>query len=453
MAPLLKHVAGGRPALAAAIALALLLSPATLRAQAAAALPDPTRPPNSKLASLKGDVTAALRNKKFEPVSIEQFDEYFNDYLLLQFAEPSSSPNKIRADLRSKYFMQGRSGAPYARLNTLVFNMMKSIIITKFPPEPKYYAVKYNAMLVIGELNEQESDAVAKAPAKPLPEALEYMLKMVRNPKVPDYLRVPALTGIESHAKSNSDVALAPEARANLIKTMLDLLNQQTPPANRTADAQVELRRKAAMILGELGEAGTGGNTEIVDALAATLRNIKNPPSLRCGAAEAIGGLRLPGGGRVDTGTLIHDLVDLATTVCRAEVKFSEANEIPPNRRRLASTLYSVKRGTFGLDGNHGVAAAASEEQRDLITQVRISLMALIKKVSESKDLTATELAKLAPLQNLEKAVKGLGKSAVTAGPGPAPVDARRRPGSRTDMVAREPGADTSRDKPPAVTE
>ncbi len=302
---------------------------------------------------------------------------------------------------------------------------MKDIISGDFP-----ISVKYNAMLVIGDLNESEFDAAVNTKLKPLPDALKFMTRVVqsKSPKVPDSLRVPALLGILRHAEIHPNQPMpGPEPRQTVMKTLLDLLAQQTPPDNRAPEAQAWLRRLAAQALGSMGEPGLEGGTEVLSALATTLKDSKNPLSVRCAAAQAFGEMKLPN--NVDMTGLCLDVVALQVAACKQEIAWAKAEQTDPNRRRLATFTYSTRIGIFGPDGKHGVSAGVSENNKEMVGKIKTNYILMIKML-DKEPVKPSELQTL--VNNFEEIIKVYGKGAAIAAP-----PAGGKPSARTGEASR----------------
>ena len=105
------------------------------------------------------------------------FDDYFKKYFFPQFTSTSPGTHDnlplLRKNLRS-FLTYGKSGPPHEQLNKLTLAAMKNIVEGKYD-----LAIKYNAMLVIGDLNEIDG------PGKPKPygPAFNELAKSLRCPR------------------------------------------------------------------------------------------------------------------------------------------------------------------------------------------------------------------------------------------------------------------------------
>ena len=368
----------------------------------------PGTPPNLKLRARNSAVVTDLREKNFAALEESLFTEFFNDYYLQLFARPDDHTatdrlplNKLRIELRTRFFGGGKSGAPYNRLNELTFQMMKAIIAGDFP-----ISVKYNAMLVIGDLNETEFDAAVNARLRPWPKALDFMVKALKSNKVEDYLRVPALIGIMRHAELHPKEPMPADLRPLVTKTLTELLAQQTPPNTREPSAQAYLRCLAAQALGSMGESGAEGGNEVLSLLATTFKDPKNPLSVRCAAAQAFGEMKLP---NTDMTGLVCDMLALAVTACETELARAVQEETEPNRRRLATCIASIRVGIFGPDFKHGLFPGVAEEKKsDMGNKIRTHMGAIIKLIDKGP-IKPAELK--VPVDGLKEIIKTYGKA------------------------------------------
>jgi hypothetical protein len=289
--------------------------------------------------------------------------------------------------------------------------MMKNIIKQKFPDEPKYDALKMSAMLVIGDLNEQEGEAGAKP--KPLMAAMQYMLQVVNDAKAPDILRVPALLGIQRHCQCFDAYPPSADARKEIATSMVKLFKQRTPPENRDANAQNWLRRMALQNLALLGSPGAEGPSDVVEAVVAAIRDEESSMSLRCAAASALADLKLAGITAVNVNDLSNQLGVLAVTLEKRESDLAEQTQEAPNARRLKLGLKDVYYGLVGRDTRHGLLLSAPEPRRAAIEDMAKK----IKEVLVASNLSTEDLEK--KRLELEKLIK----PAKVAAPGaPAPA-------------------------------
>ncbi len=126
---------------------------------------------------------------------------------------------------------------------------------------PEYHpAFRYNAILVIGMLDEQYANGPGQAP-KPLPKATKALTYIVNNAtatdkdiKYPPAIILGAIIGLERHAQLRA--SLTPEAIAAMTSALLKLVMHDEPIQEMDADAYAWIRLRAAETLAKLGSVG-----------------------------------------------------------------------------------------------------------------------------------------------------------------------------------------------------
>lgn len=306
---------------------------AELRAQ------DPAADPEEGQKKLGSDIKKMLREA--QPLSADdktKFDGYFNRYYF-QLIKATKDPPKFRQDLRNQYFRPGKKGPPYERLNGLVRGMMQKYIAGDFPPP-----IKCNAVLVLGELNEEEPPPAT--PARPWAAAQKDLLALVSAPKTPDAVKAGALVGLMRSAEWHAKSPLPADVVAALIDAALPLVSQGTPPAGRSAAGHEWLRQSAIGVLGALGQ--TGPNQSVLKALAAVLVDPQAAVKTRGAAARALGKLNY-GSVQADGPALAAALELLLADGCGGELQRAEDRAKEPSKRRIWSLLVDVQLAIKGL--------------------------------------------------------------------------------------------------------
>jgi hypothetical protein len=178
----------------------------------------------------------------------QKFDAFFNRVVFPQFTRseniyyPRSVKGaaklkeevcilpEMREELKKVFFRVATNRQAHDRLNSLALNAMGHIAAGNYHP-----VARYNAMLVIADLNQDEA---SQAPYKP---ALQWLVGAARSNQVPDGVRVAALLGVLRHAKAGID--------ANMMKTVTGAMEQIVRdakiPATRSRDGHDWLRRRA----------------------------------------------------------------------------------------------------------------------------------------------------------------------------------------------------------------
>jgi hypothetical protein len=312
------------------------------------------------LVAQKAEIGRILREKSLaDPQKAALFNDYFKLFFR-QFINPSPGPNTfpdLRHELRI-FRAVGQKGQAYDALTQLSYRYMGAIAISdKYSP-----AARVNAILILGELNEQEA-------GKPLSAALRPLLIFAtgdsyQGQPIPDELKVAAMVGLERWASLG---AIPADKQAALSGAMLALVNQQTPPPGRTAEAQDWMRRQAAQVLAALGSPGP--KNEVLAAYETILAASGTRNSLRCEVAKCLGRLKYPEGLQADFPALANLIGHQTVEICQRELDRDQ------QRPRRALFTYALRSALLGLEGSSGrgglKAAASGTDAQQLVDAVR----------------------------------------------------------------------------------
>jgi hypothetical protein len=196
------------------------------------------------------------------------------------------------------------------------------------PTEPTYHpAVRYNAVLIVGMLDEQYAREGATTPAKPYPKANSALTGVVNHAMsgkdaFPPAVVLGAVVGLERHAKLRAGLP------ANNVKAMTDALvkvvSQSQPILDMDREAYNWLRLRAATALATLGSPGQ--NNAVHDALVKLVGDLKSTDD-RCSAAALLAKIKYEGA-TVDGAATADRLFTLARDLATEESKrASEFNE------------------------------------------------------------------------------------------------------------------------------
>ncbi|MEX0820256.1 MAG: hypothetical protein WD070_11715 [Pirellulaceae bacterium] len=256
-------------------------------------------------------------------------------------------------------------------LMALTFQQMQAFTQSKFALHP---AVRYNAMLLLGELNASErgakgADGRPSAYPDPLPAALDAMVAEYQNPDQIDAVRVAALVGIDRHAKLDlarpENRRIAGAKKKVIVDEMLALLNA-VPPEGRTAAGHTWMQRRAIDILGALGMVGV--YPEANAALERIVADKKAPISLRCTASEALAQWA-PNSNKIDASAVSRNLGLIAVKACKDELdrmaSLVTQEEDMKKLRELIKKANPAATGQFGgtmAGGGEGMMQGAGGE-------------------------------------------------------------------------------------------
>ena len=390
-----------------------------------------------------------LDGRKSLSDSQKHFDGWYKQWLfaLMTQIEPVVSEKGEKITVRPlaeiplrrqelyKDFRKCKVDAVHKHLNSLTLRAMLTIASTD--EDGTYHpAVRHNAMLIIGDLNEREGSSIGsnRGPPDPYAAALPILLEEVVNPKRIDAVRSAALVGLLRHAKM--DRFRDPQQRWNqaertkIFESVMPLASSQQPPEGRSLAGHTWMRRRAVEILGNLDAALEGD--ELISLLDQIAGGTKESLALRADAAHALGRITLPPTLEPKAASLAGKLAGIAVESCMDEVlriqarldeeaadalkyeeglggrrqpggaispfggdislfggdRFSligpdgeELEEEKPadprndlSRRNLKSRLHNVHIGLVGIDGGSGMLAlsASSEQGEDVDAAVNL---------------------------------------------------------------------------------
>ena len=294
---------------------------------------------SATLAAEKGLSRTEIAQKRAEVMKILSddqatidpvFEEYFKGFFLPQFVAPTVSAfslddlPRVRNELK-RCFKAGKNTAALDQLNKMVFDKMSAIILKGEgikPGSPYEGAIKYNALLVMTELTDNDGGK-----PKPSADAFKFLFHKILKGNTKDYMKAAALIGIERDAAAR---AIPKDAVPEVTKTLLDLVNQKEPPAGRDAAAHQYLRRSAAQVLAAMGSPGPDYSVaKTFESLAA---DPKLRPTFRCEMAQFIGQLKFPKAAEAEVQRLATCVARQTLSICRQELDNAKAG----NRARRA---------------------------------------------------------------------------------------------------------------------
>jgi hypothetical protein len=232
---------------------------------------------------------------------------------------------KLRYNLFKNYLWPATNVQLQTDLTQLAYDAMLNIALSKSDP-PYHPAVRYNAILIIGMLDEQygiETGASRRAPV-PLKKANDFLTLVVdkgAEDKVPPPLMFGAIVGLERHAQYKDSWKNEAPARIEAMrKALLKLVTHEKPVQDMDRDAYSWMRMRAAQVLAMLG--GVGEQNAVHNALVklvATGRSLDD----RCNVAGLLEKLDYKDVKLDDAGTA-EPLFALARDVAAAEDKRAE---------------------------------------------------------------------------------------------------------------------------------
>jgi hypothetical protein len=312
-------------------------------------------------------------------------DQYFGKFFFPLFKQPVRSDDL--ANLRKAYKIIVRDipktkGHDY--LNKLMLDELKLMITRE-----RNTAIKYNAMLLLGELNESDDSSAIK----PLPEAFGMLMTVVALKDRPelDYLKPAALVGL---ARIAQEGAIPKEKAADVTARMLAIVGTKDPPPGMSGSAHTYLRRRAAHVLAAMSDPGADGS--VAKALEAMLSDPQASVVTRCELARYIGMLKYPASASAEVERLAGVLGRQAVEMCDAEVgpvspagpQGTGGTQKLASRRRI---MYALDSSNAGLEGLYASVERGSETQK-FIYALRDPMGSLLKALGELDETKEAEV-------------------------------------------------------------
>jgi hypothetical protein len=379
--PKLLTSRGIRPSMAAKIGSALLVC-ATVRVLLAQAPPAPTGPApavaedtdtrgykvqippeiytdpknRGKLQTLKntqirGLVTAQPSTVN-DPATKASLDRFFQQYFfpVMTTEEGLKTIADDRKYFLTQYAQAAKDSAAHSYLINVAFTCASKIVQDNYHP-----ASRYNAMLLISSLNDQESNTQGvQTVAEPMQAALPFILQQFQKADNPDLVKLAALLGLSRHLELDNyrpPASAMPGARKTVIvKELTALVDAKEAPEGRTPEAHTWMRRRAIEALGMA--CITKPDPGIATTLDTLLKDETEPLSVRFTVASLLGKIALQAPAKIDPVPTAKELGYLALFACDAELTRAEnfRKTDAEHEARLAGT-YS---GEIGYGGEGG---------------------------------------------------------------------------------------------------
>jgi hypothetical protein len=352
-----------------------------------------------KVRQLRQGVNEVLRSSNtLSPTQQETLRNYYGNAIFRAMTqpaaldEPSRFPDWRSEIVRDLYILRGRDAA-HSFLRKLVLDSTK-VLAAENPNGNFHPACRYNALLIMGELNETEPDRDGSRRIPEIPYApVRPVLLNVLSSNQSDELQIAALIGLQRHAKL---LALAGQADRAVGSAMVKIIQTKQPAAGASLDAHHWKQRICVETLGLIGQGAEAAYLEPI------VLDDNLPLSLRCAAAQALGQLDYGDSQQVNAGPLLKGLGKVALSACQDEIQritdYSTANSssagqprtapggiggapagpvedpvVRMSRRNLKHRLRCVRQG---LEGVERVATAA--EQKNTVTAMKAEVESIL---------------------------------------------------------------------------
>lgn len=264
------------------------------------------------------------------PSNQQVYEQYFMRYyfpaMLRTDAESLKELGEMRSDLFERYMWDAHPQVQ-ADLTAKAYRYARSTVLNNDMPAP----IRYNALLVLGLLDSKYGSR-SNPEVTPLPEANRLLAQIVvycaEQQRLPNYLEVGALVGLERHAKYFD--ALDTTAQRQTTRALARAAMQTKFRGGASREVQAWIRLQAARAIANTKQPGQRG--VFVVAIASIVADRKMDTESRVAAAGSLGKLDLtsapaPAGKRASTA-----LLALACTVANEEQE--DANLFADLQRR-----------------------------------------------------------------------------------------------------------------------
>ena len=330
--------------------------------------------PVEDLSRRRGDVVKVLRESRFDAIPQQAFEEYYNKYAFPRWTQANNYNllPQYRKDLKTELQTGKGGGPPHDRLVQLAMDYLGKLANGHYHP-----AVRYSAMLAIGDLYAREQQDI-RTPPVPLPAALPMLLAAVEAADQIDAVRVAALVGLRQHAVLG--VADPQIINQQIVPAMLKIAGTKVAPG-RNLEGHAWIRGLACDVLGELRVAGQQG--EVAKALADIAGDNAAHFISRSAAARALGKLNYQGAA-VDPMQVASQVGSLAADALakEAELEAPDFDALLREKKGGASGMYGVPGMEGGMDpmmmmdpmGGMVGPTSADEERKKLEKEYSLSL-------------------------------------------------------------------------------
>jgi hypothetical protein len=273
-----------------------------------------------------GKSAIKIKISKDEPLDITDRD-FFYGYFFAEMTQLDKlgELDTKRVDFFKNYVMRAKA-IPHQNLVAWALQKMEEISSGNYHP-----AVRFNALLIVGQLNEKES-GFSDDPAEPLAAALDVLIAQLEKPDQMDALQLASWIGIlrhSTHALHNAaenEYTILEEKKTQIRNQAIALLQQRQPPADRSSEGHVWLQRRAIEVLGTLDK---NPDVPVIDEITFYTSDENSPMSLRLTAARSLADFTFDPKTKINAVAEAHALGALAVQACRNEI-----NRVENTRRR-----------------------------------------------------------------------------------------------------------------------
>jgi hypothetical protein len=365
------------------------------------------------------DVQRSVKNPADYTANKAKLAEYFQKYYFPSMTRPTPEAlaelSKRRNDLFKLHLWATTNEELQSDLTALTHETMLKIAanVLELKPQivvadPPYHpAVRYNAVLILGMLDEKYAvEGAANAVPKPYPPATKILTSIVDSAttttRFPPPVILGALIGLERHAQYRD--TMDPATAAAMSTALVKFVNHDKPIQDMDPKAYAWLRLRAASALARMG--AVGQNNDVHDALIKLIGSFKTIDD-RCETASMLGRLKYEGA-KIDNKAALDTIFQLARDVADEEAKRAEDFEMmrttgggayafvqpttlgasdeeqydPYPRKHVLARLLQLMAGLDALK------KAVPEEDQKKIDAVKAAIKPVIDKASDEKTIS-----------------------------------------------------------------
>jgi hypothetical protein len=246
---------------------------------------------------------------------------------------------------------------------------------------PYHPAVRYNAVLILGELDQQYAAKGANpTPPIPLPAGTRALLVLLekdefKGVKIPPMLKVGALVGLERHGRFGID----PQYAAQVTQGAINLIGQQETPAEMAPEVHHWLKCLAARVL--VRQFAAGPDEAVNGALVSMIGDQEMSLEDRCCVAALLSEMDYSAVQGLDTATTVTALGNLAQAVTSDEA--GHARDFI--EEKLRGSAGQFQQGRFRAGRASSLDTGPRYERRRLLDRL-LALESGIKAVAAGAD-------------------------------------------------------------------
>jgi hypothetical protein len=342
---------------------------------AAAAQQYRTDPIDDKARMNRTTAQRALKDPASYAADRAKFDEFFTKYYFpaMTRTEPQALEElgKLRYELFARYLWATNSEQLQRDLTGMAFQAMVPIVGSKGQP-PYHPAARYNAILVIGQLDDQYAieTGANRRPPKPMQQANEFLGKALEaanaDKAIPPALIVGALVGLERHAQYRESLPAA--AITKMAQEGLKIANREAPIAGVNREVFRWIQLQAARMLARLGDVGP--ENQVHQSLLKLIANQEFGIDNRCAVASQLANIKYEGAkvdGQAAADTLFALGRDLSADETRRATEFEDLSIGGVGSARSA---YGGEGGYRGGSGGGAFGEAIQFDRRQVLARV-----------------------------------------------------------------------------------